>query len=214
MTRIDIINTLIRRYGYKTYLEIGVHTKAHCFNHIIAQHKTSVDPGYENGNEHYDYRMESDKFFNALKSSETKLNPNMKWDIIFIDGLHLAEQVYRDVINSLEHLADGGTIVMHDCNPPHELIAREQMHPSWNHPGEWCGTTWKAFYHFRQTRPDLRMWCVDTDWGVGIIKPGISETAPRTNPFYEYETFRKNNVEYLNLISVDKFLELFGDSNV
>lgn len=214
MTRMDIINELIRANNYKTYLEIGVHTKSLCFNHIIANHKTSVDPGYENGNEEYDYRMESDHFFESLRSGNTKLHPQMKWDLIFIDGLHLAEQVYRDVINSLEHLEHGGTIVMHDCNPPHELIAREQMNPPWNHPGEWCGTTWKAFYHFRQTRPDLRMWCVDTDWGVGIIQRGSSETAPRTNPFYEYETFRKNNIEYLNLISVDEFMNIFGGRHV
>ena len=131
MTRIDVINTLIKKYGYTTYLEIGVRVHADCFDQIIAPMKTSVDPGYENATEKYDYKMESDEFFASLKAGRTKFPTDMKWDCIFIDGLHLAEQVERDVINSLNHLADGGTIFMHDCSPPSEMVARETYHPDW-----------------------------------------------------------------------------------
>lgn len=214
MHHVEIINTLIRKYGYATYLEIGVHTNAHCFNHIKAPYKTGVDPGYENPNERYDYKLESDEFFASVKTGRTEFPTDMKWDCIFIDGLHLAEQVERDIINSLEHLSIGGTIVMHDCSPPLEIIAREEYHPDWPHPGEWCGTTWKAFYKFRTTRPDLRMWCVNDDYGVGIIQRGEQQLAPNNNPFYSYAIMDLNRKWHLNLITPDEFLELFGGIHV
>lgn len=210
MTRIDIINTLIQKYGYKNYLEIGVYLKEICFNHIQCENKTSVDPDYDMSSEQYDYNMESDQFFNQLRNGLTEFPPDMRWDIIFIDGLHLAPQVERDVINSLEHLSEGGTIVMHDCNPPDEYYAREQFQigTCWN------GTVWKAFYKFRHTREDLTMWCVDDDWGVGIIQRGSQKLAPADNHFYEYKQFDSNRSEYLNLITTDEFMNLFGGNGV
>jgi hypothetical protein len=138
----------------------------------------------------------------------------MKWDCIFIDGLHLAEQVERDVVNSIGHLAEGGTIVMHDCSPPHPMIAREVYQPDYPVPAEWCGTTWKAFYKFRHTRPDLQMWCVHTDCGVGIIQVGDGGLVPNDNPYYSYEIMNRNRKEHLNLISPEEFLTLFGGKDV
>ena len=210
MIRIDIIKNLIAKYGYKNYLEIGVYMKSHCFNHINCENKTSVDPDYEDSGDEFDYHMESDTFFTKLHNGETEFLPDMKWDLIFIDGLHLAPQVDRDILNSLEHLAEGGTIVMHDCNPPEEWLAREIAEPR----TAWNGTTWKAFYKFRHTREDLAMWCVDTDWGVGIIQRGKQKLAPADNTFYEYKQFVSNRVQYLNLISPAEFLTLFGGKDV
>ena len=222
MNHIQIINHLIKKYGYKNYLEIGVHTKSICFDHINAEHKVGVDPGYENPGESVDYPIESDDFFDALRAGLTEFPKEHKWDIIFIDGLHLADQAYRDVLNSLEHLAEGGTIVMHDCSPPTELIAREEYtNPyrknlvwtgdSWGEEMCWCGTTWKAFMWFRTHREDLWMRCVDDDYGVGIIRVerGGQLPAPNDNPFYEFQVFSDNRKEYLNLISPEEFLELF-----
>ena len=225
MHHVEIINTLIQRYGYATYLEIGVHTKQNCFNHIIAPYKTGVDPGYENQSETYDYKMESDAFFNDVRAGSTKFPKDMRWDIIFIDGLHTAEQVEVDVLNSLNHLAEGGTIVMHDCSPPSEIIAREEyQNPyrknlvwfgnSWGEETCWCGTTWKSFYKFRHTRPDLRMWCVDDDYGVGIIQVGEQKLAPDDNPFYSFKVMHERRKEYLNLITPSEFLTLFGGKDV
>lgn len=203
MNHVEIINHLIQKYGYKNYLEIGVHTNSHCFDHINIESKVGVDPGYENPNERYDYRMESDDFFDAVRSGLTEFPKNHKWDIIFIDGLHLADQVNRDILNSLQHLSEGGTIVMHDCCPPDENMAREV------HTGFWCGTTWKAFMWFRTHRPDLWMACVDDDYGVGLIRFGQQTLAPNTNPFFEYKNFFANRREYLNLITPEQFLNMF-----
>lgn len=207
MMRYDIINLLINKFEYKNYLEIGVAYKRWCFDHVQVNKKTSVDPGYEIFDESYDYKMESNTFFSAVGSGKTEFKPNHKWDIIFIDGLHLAEQVEIDILNALEYLSPNGTIVMHDCSPPNEMIARETYKPTWPHPDEWCGTVWKAFYKLRHTRPDLEMRCVDTDWGVGIIRRGNQVLAPADNPYYSFNKFASKRKEYLNLISPEEFLQ-------
>ena len=58
MDRIEIINSLIKKNNYKTYLEIGVRNPDDCFNHIVCNKKHSVDPGVE-GDFGFDFNMTS-----------------------------------------------------------------------------------------------------------------------------------------------------------
>ena len=122
-SRIDIINFLSNRFDYKSYLEIGLRHPWECFDHINCELKDSVDPGYETDNNIAKYKYTSDSFFSMLDNSLLDKPNDYKWDIIFIDGLHTADQVERDIINSLNHLSDNGSIVLHDCNPPTEYHA-------------------------------------------------------------------------------------------
>ena len=118
--RTDLINYFIKLFNYKSYLEIGVKHVGKNFSKIECENKVGIDP---NGST--DYTMTSDEFF----EKETK---NKKWDIIFIDGLHEAGQVKIDILNSLEHLNDNGTIVCHDVSPliP-KLLSRDACHNAW-----------------------------------------------------------------------------------
>ncbi len=43
MNRVQIIQSLIDRYNFKSYLEVGVQA-GHCFNTIQCAHKVGVDP--------------------------------------------------------------------------------------------------------------------------------------------------------------------------
>ena len=120
MTRTEIINSLIHEYNYKSYLEIGVNTPSQPgYNWIGVKIpvKHGVDPNVETT-----FKMTSDEFF--------KNHIAQKYDIIFIDGLHLFEQVYKDIINSLLYLNDNGTIVVHDCNPLEEITQRRIRAPA------------------------------------------------------------------------------------
>ena len=92
--RTKIINWIINNRNYKRYLEIGVYDPNKNFNKIKIPFKISVDPGKE-GLSEATYTLTSDEFF--------KQNTE-KYDIIFIDGLHESEQVYRDIMNSLMFL--------------------------------------------------------------------------------------------------------------
>ena len=51
-----------------------------------------------------------------------------RYDLVFVDGLHIADQVERDIVNSLAALAPGGMVVLHDCNPKSRKAARRRLH--------------------------------------------------------------------------------------
>jgi hypothetical protein len=208
MNRYDIINELIKKYNYKTYLEIGVRNPDDCFNLINCKTKHPVDPGYENSENQVDYPYTSDTFFKLLENKGLNLLTTYKWDVIFIDGLHISNQVEKDILNSLNHLSENGVIVLHDCNPLNLWMAREDFIIDGIAHG-WNGTVWKSIYKLRATRPDLFVCTVDTDYGIGIVKRGKQECCDFNNSFYEYREFEKNKKEHLNLISIEEFNNIF-----
>jgi hypothetical protein len=211
--RTEIINFLLSlKEEDTTYLEIGVRNPEDNFNHIKATTKYSVDPGVEFLENPADFKMTSDDFFKRLSGNEL-LSNDIKFDVIFIDGLHLAEQVDRDIMNALGYIKDDGFIVLHDCNPPTQWHAREYFRFNYSPAqGYWNGTTWKAFVKWR-CNPAVYSCCIDSDWGVGILSKSrhIGKNTEHANPFYEFDLFDKNRKEYLNLIDFETFKRIIGD---
>jgi len=209
-SRTEIINYLISQLNRKiSYLEIGVRNPAHNFDKINSSHKFSVDPGIEYKKNPVDFKLTSDDFFYKLQKNEI-LSSNIKFDIIFIDGLHLADQVDTDIINSMNFIKDDGFIILHDCNPPTEWHARtEYEYVNTPAGANWNGTTWKAFLKWRGT-PSIQSCCIDSDWGVGILskKQMIGKNLEKKNLFYEFKELEDNRTEYLNLISFEEFKNL------
>jgi len=208
--RTDIINFLLSRAtGETNYLELGVGNPCNNYSYILATNKYSVDPGCDYKMNQADYKMTSDMFFDLLKADKL-LSRKIRFDVILIDGLHLAEQVDRDIINSLGFIKDDGFIVLHDCNPPTEWHAREEyscyMTPAGLH---WNGTTWKTFLKWRFD-PQVYSCCIDSDFGVGILSKGtmIGQSINKTNQFFEFANLSQNRKEYLNLMSFDEFTKL------
>lgn len=201
MTRIDIINALIKKYNYKSYLEIGVRDPDDCFNHIECDLKHGVDPGVE-GNWGTTFNMTSDEFFAS--------NPQ-KYDLIFIDGLHIDEQVEKDILNSLSYINEKGSIVLHDCNPPEVYYAREDYYNTSTPAGTyWNGTVWKAIIKVRSEIEGIYTSTIDTDWGVCVIQKSNKENKIiNNNPYYSYDKFSNNRKYYLNLISPQEFLNSY-----
>lgn len=205
--RTEVINFLLSSMGRETvYLEIGVKDPNYNFNHITSREKYSVDPGVEYKANPVDFQMTSDAFFEKLANHEI-LRPGILFDVIFVDGLHLADQVDRDIFNSLKYIKNDGFIIMHDCNPPTEWHARENYNfrhtPAQSH---WNGTTWKAFMKWRQD-PTVSSCCIDSDWGLGVLTKSrsLGPAAITSNPFFEYAQFAANRQESLNLLSFDEF---------
>ena len=212
MYRYNIINALIRKNNYKKYLEIGVRDN-HCFNKIQIKDKSGCDPMekcyFTDAGDDFDvdkvpvkYRMTSDEYFDKY---------DIKFDIIFIDGLHENEQVYRDIQNSLKCLNEGGTILMHDCLPEceeHQSIPRKSNH--------WNGDVWKAFVRIRKEREDLDMCVIDTDTGVGVISLSTDKNSKNRYKIEEelelnYEKFDLNRDEWMNIKSPAEFITEVGD---
>ena len=147
-SRFDIINKIIKKKKFESYLEIGCQSDVN-FSKIIIKNKIGVDP--QSGGTH---RMTSDDFFKQNKST---------FDLIFIDGLHVYEQVLKDIENSLKVLKDNGVILIHDCLPAkiwHQTIP--QTHSSWN------GDVWKSIVKSR-TRIDIDTYTIEADQGLGLI---------------------------------------------
>ncbi len=191
MRRAQIINKLIEVNNYTSYLEIGVRG-GKTTTQIKCQQKVTVDPNPVNFP--VTYQTTSDEFF--------KINTGM-FDMIFVDGLHQDDQVYRDIVNSLNCLTVGGTILVHDCLPPTEL---SQSHTPVL--GTWCGTVWKAFVRLRATRPDLFMTTINTDFGCGLIRRG-SQTCIEMPASFDFKSLQENKEVWLNLISLDEATEKF-----
>lgn len=192
MMRWDIINHLIDKNNYKSYLEVGVQDYYSNCEKIKAEYKVAIDPAPRNK---CDFIGTSDEYFAQLSS-------DVKFDIVFIDGLHHCDQVDKDIENSLNHLNEGGTIVIHDCNP-----YTESMQVRNDHGGPWTGDVWKSIFKHR-FREDLNVCVVDTDYGCGIVTKG-TQTIPSleySDSNLTWDTLQFNRLEMLNLISVENFL--------
>jgi hypothetical protein len=152
-TRYVLIDYLQQRYQYTSYLEIGCEHDRN-FNRVKSYFDISVGVDPEQGG---NYRMTSDQFFEINTQS---------FDIIFIDGLHEAHQVYRDIYNSLRFLNDNGTILIHDSNPHFFNYA---LYPRPEGQGIWNGDVFKAVIASRLF-DGVEIVVGDFDHGVGIMR--------------------------------------------
>lgn len=206
--RFDLINEVIKKYNFKNYLEIGVSNPSECFDRVICENKMGVDPGLEFPENPVKYKMTSDEFYWNLERGYLDLDPGFRWDVVFIDGLHISTQVLKDVENSLYHLNPNGFIFLHDCNPQSYFMQREDYYVDGQQQA-WNGTVWKVIYYLRSNRKDLQIYTIDTDWGVGVIRKRNSNPVPFDNPFYEYNQMANNRERDLGLISVENFKNLY-----
>lgn len=191
MNRTEIINGLISKNGYKSYLEIGCQNNRN-FNLIICQNKIGIDP--ERGGT---IQMTSDDYFKSIEK-EGEL-----FDIVFIDGLHHKEQVIKDVKNTLKHLSKKGTIILHDCLP-----TTEEMQKVPRIQKVWTGNVWEAIVELRKTRINLNIFTIDTDMGCGVIQFGKQEKLINEDPI-NYKNFEKNKKKWMNIISIEEFKEKY-----
>jgi len=184
INRTQIINFLIRRCGYKSYLEIGVLDTKRNFDKVRCKSKEGVDP-YCTGATH---KVLSDIFFVSYAVGRT-------FDIIFVDGDHTEKGSYKDIVNSLKHLSKGGTIVCHDCNPP---TKKDE---------EWAGQVWRTILKLRATRPNTEIKTIHADTGLGIIRPGQQDLFESPNSFVDFNFFKQHRNKILNLVTVQEFIK-------
>jgi hypothetical protein len=196
LERTGIIQYLIDQYGYSSYLEIGVRNGGN-ISRVRCDRKVGVDPKFDSHEADYTkHCLDSDSFFRW--NQET-------FDLIFVDGLHEADQVARDIENALDCLSDGGSIVCHDLNPPseqHQIMPRQST--------EWCGDCWKAWVKLRMQRSELAMCVVDADFGCGILQRGEQKLLSVKDEL-SYKHLSRNRKDWLNLISVDNFFTKFAN---
>lgn len=187
MTRTDIINDFISKRGYTSFLEIGT-ASGDNYRNVSAPIRMSVDP---DPHTMATFRMTSDTFFHSY---------GYTFDIIFIDGLHECNQVYRDIHNALNFLNPGGVIILHDCLPSSEQM---QTHADSYPGGVWTGDVWKAFLKARSELSFLT-YTINTDYGCGIIDTTVKlkrkpPHLPTDMDTMTYNEFVTNKTEWMNV---------------
>lgn len=198
-SRTQIINWLIEKRDFTSYLEIGL-GDGKSFAEIRCKQKESVDPAkgaYAAAAP--THRMTSDAFF---------AQNTAKFDLIFIDGLHEADTVERDLENALAALTDGGIIVCHDLNPNSEAMQEVPRAVE-----EWTGDCWKAWVRLRCRRDDLFFAVADIDYGVGIILTGTDGPTPKldvSSDELSWPCFLQNRREWLPLIPPGALPDVLG----
>jgi len=193
MNRTDILNFIAKTIGAKTYLEIGV-ANGRNFRAIEVNHKIGVDPSPHSLSTH---KTTSDAYFQTC---------DIQFDLVFIDGLHNAEQVERDIQNSLKVLSKHGAIVLHDCNPPHKDAAKRNACTVC-----WCGDVYKGWIRYR-SRAMLETFTIDTDLGCGVILNKSGSLLEEIGDL-SWEDFSANKKRYLELVNVDEALKRISNGD-
>jgi len=166
--RYDVINHFVRTRGYRHYLEIGVST-GKSMARVRCAFRTGVDPAPRVEPAGFAlHRVTSDQFF----ASSTE-----RFDIVFVDGLHLAEQVFADIVHALAALRAGGVVLVDDCNPRDERAQERDLDLA--RLGGWTGDVWKAVAFLRRRYPDLFCAVLDVDMGIGVVAPRDPARVPR-----------------------------------
>lgn len=201
----DLMSNIVDKRGYSSYLEIGIF-KGDTFSKMCGNKnlnlKIGVDP---DENTCATFHMTSDEFFN-------KHSNDFKFDLIFIDGMHLCEYVYNDIQNSLKCLNSKGMIVCHDMLP--ESDAMQTRNHSYEMITPWNGDCWKAFAYYMNRSP-YYCFTLDFDCGLGVIDTARTRCAEQDTTCSKemtemiYEDYANNRNSWLNVKQKDYIFEYF-----
>lgn len=202
MKRTEIINGIIKKHGFKSYLEIGVNDGKN-LNAIECENKYGTDIAdlsHLKTDAALYYKTSSDDFFNALGDgmSENVTDFPTHYDCIFIDGDHTHKQSERDLQNSLLHLKEGGLILLHDTNPNNI----KEITPN-NNGKAWCGEVYKTVLEARYDGFVVRT--IPDDYGITIINCDMIPFEGEIKQVTPQE-FLKNKSSLMNFVSYNDYI--------
>jgi hypothetical protein len=118
VSRNRAVQGLLNLFADPSYLEIGVNEGA-TFTKVKASRKVAVDPVFlfdvreagaaDPASEFHE--ITSDDYFGRV------VDPDERFDVIYLDGLHTFEQTLRDFTNAVHHLSPKGVILIDDVCP-------------------------------------------------------------------------------------------------
>lgn len=156
------------------YLEIGVRKGASLA--LSSAPTVAIDPVPDLNNPASNvtlYRCTSDDFFffhgDAVAPGSI--------DLAFIDGMHLAEYVYRDFLYVERIMSPNGVIVIDDVLPNHPVQALRKRQSR-----VWMGDVWRFAMLLLEKRPDLRLTWLDTSPGGLLV---ISCLSPNNRTLWD-----------------------------
>lgn len=181
------ITNLIPEIQNKSYLELGIADNMN-FTGTKAKTKFSVDI---NGSGMF--RGTTDEYFESL-------DPNVKFDVIYIDANHDYHFVLRDLNNSLKHCNEW--ILLHDMVPPSKGHTAQTA----------CSDSYKILYYIIKERPDI-IWYTLKPWqymGLTFIKVPIEPLNVPDHYFHiTYEQLCEA-IKEVKLYSPQEMLKIFS----
>jgi hypothetical protein len=217
------LNTISKALDCKTYLEIGVAT-GYTILKVDVPSRTGVDPHFA-----FDWRQEmsnangslylqqctSDKFFETL-------DPSIKYDLIFIDGLHTYEQTYRDIINALLH-SHPRTVILIDDTVPSDVFSTSRDPQecvdlrftfSEKRDSSWHGDTYKVVPLIRLFNPHYNLSTIVTDgnpqtllWKADKLNAPDGHSVVENLASADYMWFLRNRDLY-DMVTEERGLDL------
>lgn len=182
----EIINRIIAETEAKTYLEIGYGNGAN-FDLIQCETRTAIDPNLKS-------RILATKKLIQIDSDGFFKDNEKDYDIVFIDGLHHADQVRKDITNALK--CNAKAIILHDTIPQSKIMQEVPRNTK-----VWTGDVWRAVVGFIQSYPDVSVVTYRSDFGLTVIYPeGKKIRKHFENLEMTYEEFKENEIELLNII--------------
>lgn len=185
MAAADYLTVLRRLHAVlrpRTYLEIGTRTGDSL--RLSSCASVAIDPFFAISADiigtkpvcHL-YQTTSDRFF---RDTDVEAVLGGKVELAFLDGMHLAEYLLRDVMNLEKRCRPNSVLLLHDCMPSDVYMAcrMEGDHVARNKslaPNWWTGDVWKAVWALLAHRPDLKVVAIDSP-PTGLV--GITNLDP------------------------------------
>jgi hypothetical protein len=168
------------------YLEIGVSAGA-TFKNVSFPHKVAVDPKFR-----FKYKSSKAEEYHEVTSDAyfTRLDRAAKFDLIFIDGLHHAEQALQDLRHAVDHSHERTLIVLDDVYPcdrfsvmrsQEKAVTLRMLHrkdsPA---PRAWHGDVFKTAFYVAVHWHHLSFVTIDQGFGNPqmLLWPEWRETLP------------------------------------
>jgi len=198
LMRYDVVNRILETIGSRRYLEVGVST-GEMMRRIHADHRVGVDPAPTDT-----ARAAATEFFATTSDAYFAEQSPSEFDVAFIDGLHHADQAYRDIENACRR---SKVVVVHDSNPSTEAM---QVVPAIQ--SEWTGDVWRAIARIRaEGKHTVRT--IDTDYGVAVVLPNRGEVVP-TLPRETWADLVQHRATLLGLLSPEEWEDWFDAQGV
>jgi ubiquinone/menaquinone biosynthesis C-methylase UbiE len=168
----EIIMHFINQYDYKSYLSITDPFKIECdlVKAVLPEH--------------------SQDFY----SSNTQ-----KFDIIYVDCLHVESVVDHHLAECIKILSPKGILLINNCLPRDQSHIRSYEEYLKNQYS-WTGDVWKSVLKYQ---PEI----IDMEWGVAIIPSGsvITNPSPTWEDFLTYEKILRLRDFYDKYFDISKY---------
>lgn len=147
-----VVQGVLDLFESPSYLEVGVN-QGRTFNSLRAAMKVAVDPQFLFDHQSLAtpdvrfHEVTSDAYFGSADAQGDR------FDVIYLDGLHTAEQTTRDLINAISFLKPGGVIVIDDVLPssypaslPDRSHTRTIRAATKDPAGAWMGDVYRVVF--------------------------------------------------------------------